>query len=459
MTPNLEACATAPAPQLLYVGEFPPSNHHGGAILLKRLLDRHPVNCLTVIASKAGMMASSAPDILKCRHIVFPVLRVSASRWVGRLNTTPNILILALVALRAVFLMRRRRVAAAISIVQGRYYLAAALACWITGTPHIAVVHDNFMFGMLATSRFSTLLRDLTRRVLRNAAHIYAVSPEMQRLVFDECGMRSEIQLPSTTVPPPQPSRDTPLDGRPGPVILFAGSVGHPVRDCLDLLVELIGRGNLNEHGLGKVNLHLCTPLTGAEIQKFGWNHPGIVNRGWVSQSELLRVLASADVLFLPYSFLPRARKDVETAFPSKIADYLASGTPILVFGPKYSSLVRYAREQGFAEVVDEFSQTVLASTIKKMTLSRVDRQRLAARARIVLCTNHDIERQRRQFYLTIEQLHRTNSKENDQPKPGATRSVANTGTEKSANPRVQLQDSGSDLQLHRTGILQGDLQ
>ena len=39
---------------LLYVDEFPPSNHHGGAILLKRLLDQYPAHCLTVIASRIG---------------------------------------------------------------------------------------------------------------------------------------------------------------------------------------------------------------------------------------------------------------------------------------------------------------------------------------------------------------------------------------------------------------------
>jgi hypothetical protein len=52
-------------------------------------------------------------------------------------------------------------------------------------------------------------------------------------------------------------------------------------------------------------------------------------------QSELPRILSSADILFLPYSFSQIARKAIETAFPSKIADYLAAGRPILVFGPK----------------------------------------------------------------------------------------------------------------------------
>ena len=48
----------------------------------------------------------------------------------------------------AVFVIKRRRVEALISIVQGRYYLPAALAGWITGTPHLMLVHDNFVSGL-----------------------------------------------------------------------------------------------------------------------------------------------------------------------------------------------------------------------------------------------------------------------------------------------------------------------
>jgi hypothetical protein len=134
--------AGAPAwtPQLLYVGEFPPSNHHGGAILLKRLLEQHPPDSLTVIASELGMKASPATDILPCRYIVCPILPDTRSFWLAKLKLVPNLLVLAYVALRAVLVIKRRRVEALISIIQGRYYLSAALAAWVTGTPHIAVV-------------------------------------------------------------------------------------------------------------------------------------------------------------------------------------------------------------------------------------------------------------------------------------------------------------------------------
>jgi glycosyltransferase involved in cell wall biosynthesis len=148
--------------------------------------------------------------------------------------------------------------------------------------------------------------------------------------------------------------------------------------------------------------------MTDAEMRSCGWNHEDIVYRSWVPQAELASALSSADILFLPYSFLEGSRDAVETAFPSKTADYLAAGKPILVFGPKYSSLVRYASEQGFAEVVDEFSSAALAKSIQKIAFSPLYREHLAARALEVFSANHDIRYQQQKFYLMLGKIIRT---------------------------------------------------
>jgi glycosyltransferase involved in cell wall biosynthesis len=247
--------------------------------------------------------------------------------------------------------------------------------------------------------------RYLTRRILRNAAHIYVVSPEMQRLVLAESGVESEIQLPSSTAAA-RPADGAAQSGREGsPVILFAGLIGYTVSDSLDLLATLIRSGRLEQYGLKGATLHLCTTMSGLELERFGWKHESIVCRGWIPQSELASALASADILFLPYSFSQSSRDAVKTAFPSKTADYLAAGKPILVFGPRDSSLVRYATEQGFAEIVDEFNPAALAQSIQKIAFSPGYRQRLAGRALAVFSANHDIDRQQRSFYLMLNKI------------------------------------------------------
>jgi len=402
--PSREKAATS-APRLLFVGEFPPSNHHGGAILVKRLLAQHPSDCLTVITSKEGMTASQPTGLLNCPHIALLSFS-SLSPWTRPLVRAANLFALAVVALRTMVEIRRKRVQALITVVQGRYYLAAAFAAWITATPHVTIVHDNFVDATaIPLSAARRTMRRLTRKILRNASHVYAVSPEMQRLVSRECGVESEIQLPSTEAPARLTRSDAAIPRQGGPVILFAGTIGYTVRDCLDLLVDLIASGKLERYGVAGARLHLCANVTDAEKRSYGWDNENIVCRGWVPQSELANVITDADILFLPYSFSETARDAVETAFPSKTADYLAAGKPILVLGPEYSSLVRYASEQDFAEIVKEFSPDALAGGIAKIALSPVYRENLANRALEVFSANHDIERQRRKFYLMLKKI------------------------------------------------------
>jgi glycosyltransferase involved in cell wall biosynthesis len=392
---------TSPA-RLLYIGEFPPSNHHGGAILIKRLLDQYPAGGLTVITSRVGMRASQATGLIDCPHVVLPAFDGSAHFLIRSFTGAANWLSLFLVALKTIVEVKRKRVEALLTIVQGRYYFAAAFAAWTTATPHITIVHDNFTAAYISRSEtVRRVKRYLTATILRSAAHIYAVSPEMQRLVWRECGAESEIQLPSTAVP----ARQVEIPHEGGPIILFAGVIGYTVKDSLDLLANLIKTRQLEKHGICGSRLHLCTTLTEANMRAFGWDHEDIVIRGWIPQSELASVLASADILFLPYSFLEGSRDAVETAFPSKTADYLAAGKPILVFGPKYSSLVRYASEQGFAEVVDEFSPDALAQGIGKIICSSAYREQLADRALKVFSASHDVKHQREKFYLTLEDI------------------------------------------------------
>jgi glycosyltransferase involved in cell wall biosynthesis len=411
-----EAETAVRAPQLLYVDEFPPSNHHGGAILLKRLLDKHPADRLLVITSKVGMKASEATEHFECRHIALPFFGRSRYPWLGRLMRAANWLGLPFVALIAILEVRRKRVEAVITIVRGRYYFAAALAAWITATPHVTIVHDSFASASAnAPNVVRSMLRFLTKVTLRKAAHIYVVSPEMQRLVLRECGMESEIQMPSTFVPVRPAVRQRQITSEAGPIILYAGTITYTVRDCLDLLADLVAAGQLKEYGVSGAKLHLCAPITDTEMRTFGWDRRDIVCRGWVPQSELPAILSSADILFLPYSFLETSRESVETAFPSKTADYLAAGKPVLVFGPKYSSLVRYASEQGFAEIVEEFSATALARGIQKIALSPLYGEELAARALEVFSANHDIRRQQRNFYLMLERVIRERSGRTEQ--------------------------------------------
>jgi hypothetical protein len=80
------------------------------------------------------------------------------------------------------------------------------------------------------------------------------------------------------------------------------------------------------------------------------------------------RLRREADVLVVPMSFHPDDRSNIEVAFPSKLADYTATGLPILIWGPPYSSAARWAVENdGVAALVQEASDDALLGTLRRL--------------------------------------------------------------------------------------------
>jgi len=393
------------APNLLYICDFPPANSAGGPILMKRLLQSYPPDHVIVFTSSADFCESQPADRLSCPHVVFPKFGFGVSKrlWVGRLKHLLNWAVLACVTVAATVTILRRQVAVLVTVFHGRYFLAAAAAGWLTKKPYVVVVHDDYV-SRSATWFSRRIVKPLSGMALRHAAHVYAISPGMRRLLQVEFGAESEVGLPATERHPRR-AQFAAAAGKET-IILFAGAITYAVEDSLRLLIEIITSGRLKRDGIS-VKLHLYSRLSDDQRRAFG-NHPDVVVKNWVMQSEMPGVLAGADVLFLPYSFLESSRWAVETAFPSKTADYLAAGKPVLVFGPPYSTVVHYALEEGFAEVVTECSADALTRAIERVLLAPGHGAALRAKALEVFFRNHDIDRQRAQFRLLLQSLTRS---------------------------------------------------
>ena len=114
---------------------------------------------------------------------------------------------------------------------------------------------------------------------------------------------------------------------------------------------------------------------------QFGLNDPNTENCGLISSSELLmRLREDADALFVPMSFDARERVNMQMAFPSKLADYTATGLPLLIYGPTYCSAVAWARDNpGVAEIVE--TETDLSNVVARLANNPDTRITLGKRA------------------------------------------------------------------------------
>jgi len=176
------------------------------------------------------------------------------------------------------------------------------------------------------------------------------VSPAMSRCYEKRYGAPATVIYPSRTTdcaefcePPAHlKERDKQF------TIAFAGTINshgyvQALRALQKALASIDGR------------LLIFGPLTEDEAQQVGLSHRNTEIRGLLSATELsMRLRSEADALFVPMSFAASDRANMEMAFPSKLADYTATGVPLLIYGPSYCSAVAWARENpGVAEVVE----------------------------------------------------------------------------------------------------------
>lgn len=99
--------------------------------------------------------------------------------------------------------------------------------------------------------------------------------------------------------------------------------------------------------------------------------------------ADLPRSQAEADLLVICYDFDPVSFRQARYSMPSKLADCMASGTPILVYGPAGLPVVEYARREGWGEVVDRRDPAVLRAAVRELMTSaslREHRGRIARR-------------------------------------------------------------------------------
>ena len=393
-------------PNILFVCDFPPSNHQGGSILAARLLADYPVDRLTVMTGTAGLKAAPREGQLRCRHILFPTINETGRLGIGRLKTAINWSLLPVLTLTIIWRIVTRHIKLSLSIAHGRFFIAATLASIITSTPLILIVHDDWVAD---TSRNAYVLKyfaaELFGFAARTANHVYAVSQTMQELLKATYGVTSELQLPATEPYEQMSSRRNGGSEQACLRIAYSGICHTAYVDGLDVLIDVLKSGTLAASGIKSWELHLYSPVTPEDARQKGWIHQGIRFHGWVPQEDLRRGLSQADIVFAPLSFHEDMKYFVERSFPSKTADYLACRKPVLIRAPAYSSLVQYARPLGCAEIVDEPDKENLVRGILRIWTSPEHQRSLTANAQLAFRENHDIITQRAGFRRIVDAL------------------------------------------------------
>lgn len=103
-----------------------------------------------------------------------------------------------------------------------------------------------------------------------------------------------------------------------------------------------------------------------------------------------MAVLKGADILFLPERFDETAQ-GIALSVSSKAHLFMFSEKPIVVYSSPVTGIARYAKEGGWAEVVDSRNVSRLTGALEKLITDEAEQKRLMTQARSTAIKNHEL--------------------------------------------------------------------
>lgn len=338
-----------PLPNLLYLGDVPiESSYHGSALLYRLLQDYPPRQLLIIEAGQTESLPERRLADVRYRRLDTPSRRMLNTRftqWAGSWITiksfaTPR----GLDRLCGDFASQ-----AILTVAHGYGWMAAAKLAEVRKLPLHLIVHDHCPSTLVGLPWVRPWQERLFAKAYQNAAARFCVSPFMEDQYRRDFGVPGAVLYPSRArgvesareMPSTYSKRSGKLIGAYAGSIFSAGYANQiaTVAERLDarggtlLLFGPHSRESLAPRGLARKNIVVC----------------GLLN----SQELMSRIRQEADFLFVPMDFASDNQQNMRLSFPSKLTDYTATGLPLLIWGPEYSSAVAWAqRHAPLAEIV-----------------------------------------------------------------------------------------------------------
>jgi len=348
--PATESREYVTLPRLLYIGDVCVESSVGGPALLYRLLQSYRPDKLRIVE---GGVRPSDPN-LRLPEVAYDAFSFEFRRLLYTRFGSYYAAYLHLTAtLRRRFLkslIQKFKPEAILSVAYGYSWMTAQAVALELDLPLHLVLHDFWSEG----DGLPAFIRNRASRqfesTYREAATRLCVSRYMAEFYQRKFNVSADVLPPSRPVDMPTfsspPKNSSPKRARP--VFAFAGSIAnHHYAKSLVTLASV-----LEAHS---ADLLIYSDISAAEILRFGLDRDNVTVRSQIPYLKLVKLLRQeTDVLFVPMSFGPEDRTNMEISFPSKLSDYSATGLPILIWGPAYCSAVRWAKENhGVAAIVE----------------------------------------------------------------------------------------------------------
>ncbi len=227
-----------------------------------------------------------------------------------------------------------------LTVAHDRSWLAASVFAKKAGLPLCTIFHDWYPDAGHSARVFIPLWDSAFRKLFRESKVALCVSEPMHAYLGDHHSSAVLYPIPN---PVDLVSKVNPGSPQSRPVrLVYAGYCGGFYQGMLRRLLSSVAGQQavtIDVCGIESERLH-CLQNASVRI------HP---NMAALQLKELLGEMDGALVI-LPFD--SAKRRHLELHFPSKLTDLAGRGLPILIWGPNYSSAVRWAEEHDAATTV-----------------------------------------------------------------------------------------------------------
>ncbi|MFH0912647.1 MAG: glycosyltransferase [Patescibacteria group bacterium] len=242
-----------------------------------------------------------------------------------------------------------------------------------------------------------TLLANwLEPRLIKSASKIIVTNEGTKEFYRSRYGNKivdKIIVLYNSTNPKPYLEPQTTFQPHLPYTIVFVGNIYWPqIRSIKNLIRAIDDMPDFD------IRLKIYTPQPKEYLKSVGIDSSKL-ELSVVPNSEMPRIQGQADILFLPLSWHTKGPDIINTATPGKLTEYMITGRPILIHAPASTFLVKYARDNHFAYIVDQEDIEELKTAIKRLLQDQPLIDHLAHNAKATFFKYHNADKNAATFH------------------------------------------------------------
>lgn len=273
---------------------------------------------------------------------------------------------------------------------------AAYLAARLCGARFYPYLFDDYTFQWPDELKRG-MARRFERHIFPRSAGIIVPNEFLREEIKNRHGIEAHIVRNPCEGGETQQDAGSAEDGSDEIKIVFTGAIYHVNYGAFRNLLAC-----LKEQNLSRVKLHIYTAISREVLDSENICGPNVVYHGHVPPTEVARVQQQADVLFLPFA-LDMLPEIVKTSAPGKLADYLASGTPIMALTSAESFVYWYLKTHDCGLVVDKDDPAALGRAMGRLADDAKLRRRLGKNAQARARLDFSPEKARQDFLNVLE--------------------------------------------------------